>query len=177
MTRTAIQVLFAAALCLAGCGHKTADLSGETGNTGSAGTGNAGPIFSLRLAGTDMGDFESAHMRIKSVEVRSGATVLESKVRTPEVDLAAAGQAYLITSFQVPAGVEDVEFLVGFDGGTLGKAGRTIVVGSRCQTLRLAGKVNKIAQRNHAVITVDVARSFVPSGTGMTLVPHFQLVY
>jgi len=50
-------------------------------------------------------------------------------------------------------------------------------VDSRCQTLRLAGKVSKIAERKHAVIHLDVARSFVPSSTGLMLVPHFQLVY
>jgi len=37
--------------------------------------------------------------------------------------------------------------------------------------------VSKIAERKHAVIHLDVARSFVPSSTGLMLVPHFQLVY
>jgi len=73
----------------------------------------------------------------------SGGTALVNAPHTPEVDLAEMGQAYLLASFQPPAGVEDVEF----------------------------------AERKHAVIQLDVARSFVPSGAGLMLVPHFQLVY
>jgi hypothetical protein len=174
MTRTA-RLFLAISLCAAGCGHRTADVNADTSATGQQGAG--GPSFSLRLAGTDAGDFVSARMRIRAVEVRSGGTVLESKVRTPEVDLAAMGQAYLLSSFRVPDGVQEVEFLVSFDGGNLERGKEKFALDTRCQTLRLAGKVSKIAQRNHAVITLDVARSFVGSSADMTLVPHFQLVY
>jgi len=37
--------------------------------------------------------------------------------------------------------------------------------------------VTRIAERRHAVIQLDLARSLVPSGAGLTLVPHFELVY
>ena len=64
-----------------------------------------------------------------------------------------------------------------FESGTVATETASFSVDSRCQTLHLAGKVSKIAERKHAVIHLDVARSFVPSGAGLMLVPHFQLVY
>jgi len=103
--------------------------------------------------------------------------VLANAPHTPEVDLAEMGQAYLLASFQPPAGVEDVEFAVSFESGTVATETASFSVDSRCQTLHLAGKVSKIAERKHAVIQLDVARSFVPSGAGLMLVPHLQLVY
>jgi len=109
--------------------------------------------------------------------ITSGGAVLADALQTREVDLAEMGQAYLLASFQPPAGVEDVEFAVSFESGTAATETASFSVDSRCQTLRLAGKVSKIAERKHAVIHLDVARSFVPSSTGLMLVPHFQLVY
>jgi hypothetical protein len=175
MKRTAITVAPVLAFFVAGCGRYSANLqdSGSPAPPGESATGG----FSLRLAGVDKGDFVSARMRINSVQVSGGGTVLANTLKTAEVDLTETGQAYLLASFQPPAGLEDVEFAVSFEGGTVSTQTASFTVDSTCQTLRLAGKVSKIAERKHAVIHLDVARSFVKSSAGLMLVPHFQLVY
>jgi hypothetical protein len=176
MKRTTIIVGIVLVFFAAGCGRHSANVDGSANSTPAA-DNSSGTSFSLRLAGVDKGDFVSALMRIKAVQVSSGATVLANALKTPEVNLAEMGQAYLITSFQVPANTEDVEFLVSFEGGTVSTEKESFNVDSRCQTLRIAGKVSRIAERKHAVIHLDLARSFVGSDSGMMLVPHFQLVY
>jgi hypothetical protein len=170
-----IAMIGALALGLAaGCGRHTAD---ETGAANSTPTAVGAGSFSLRLMGVDKGDFVSAQMRIKAVQITGGANVLADAVQTPEVDLARMDQAWLLATFQAPAGVEDVEFAVTFEGGIVATATASYDVDARCQTLRIAGKINRVAERKHAVIHLDVARSFVPSTAGVLLVPHFQLVY
>src|SRR5207237_8665575 len=155
-----------------GCGRANYDLAQTT-----TVTSGDGPTFSLRLAGDDAGDFLSAKLRIESVQVTGGGAVLANAVQTPEVDLADVGRAHLLATFQAPAGVEDVDFLVVFSGGTLSTSNGSFPMDARCHALRLAGKVSRIAERKHAVIHLDLARSFVPAGAGLTLVPHFQFVY
>ena len=172
MTRTAIGLAILLGLLLYGCGD-----SSHGTIAASTPAPQGGASFSLRLAGVDAGDFVSARMRIESVQVSGGGAVLADAVLTPEVDLATAGQAHLLASFNVPTGIEEVEFAVAFAGGTLSTSKSKLDVDARCQTLRLAGKVNRIAERRHAVIQLDLARSFIPFGAGLTLVPHFQLVY
>ncbi len=173
MKRATMGAALVLVFFVAGCGRHAASIDGGGTPVQDSGTG----AFKLRLAGVDKGNFVSARMRIQSVQVTSGSVVLANAPHTPEVDLAEMGQAYLLASFQPPAGVEDVEFAVSFESGTVATETASFSVDSRCQTLHLAGKVSKIAERKHAVIQLDVARSFVPSGAGLMLVPHLQLVY
>ena len=172
MTRIGMLLALLLGLLAYGCGRSNYQ-SMETTTVVSG----DGATFSLRLAGDDAGDFTSAKMQIASVEVTGGGALLANAVQTPEVDLAEAGRAHLLATFNVPAGVEDVEFTVGFARGSLTSAKGIFEVDGRCEALRLAGKVTHIAERKHAVIHLDVARSFVPVGAGLTLVPHFQLAY
>ena len=172
MTRISIGLAILLGLLAYGCGHSNHDAVGASNTTPEGGV-----PFSLRLAGVDAGDFVSARMRIESVQVSGGGAVLANAVLTPELDLAPAGQAHLLASFKVPAGIEEVDFAVAFAGGTVSTAKSKLDVDAQCHTLRLAGKVSRIAERKHAVIQLDLARSFVPSGAGLTLVPHFELVY
>jgi hypothetical protein len=173
MKRGTISAALVLVFSVAGCGRHAASTDGGGTPVQDSGTGE----FKLLFAGADKGNFVSARMRIQSVQVTSGGTVLANASHTPEVDLAEMGQAYLLASFQPQAGVEDVEFAVSFESGTVATEMASFSVDSRCQTLHLAGKVSKIAERKHAVILLDVARSFVPSSAGLMLVPHFQLVY
>jgi hypothetical protein len=168
MTRTAIQIVVALAVSSAGCGRHVAD------NTPAV--PERGP-FRLRVTGVDKGDVLSAFMRVKSVQVSAGSTVLANAVKTAEFDLAEVGQSFLLASFDAPAGVEDVDFLVAFESGRIATGKGSFDLDVRCQTLRLSGKVSRISERKHAVIHLDVARSFVPSPGGLALVPQFQLVY
>ncbi len=174
MNTTRMTIALALSLA-AGCGRHSA------AEEGSANTvqpdASAGPSFSLRLAGVDAGDYVSARMRVQAVQVTGGGKVLADTVKTPEVDLAQSDQAWLLTTFQAPADVEDVEFVLSFDRGAVATGAASFDVDARCQTLRIAGKVSRIAEHRHAVINLDVARSFVPSSVGMALVPHFRLVY
>src|ERR1700704_6438542 len=162
MKRATISAALVLVLFMAGCGRHAATIDGGGTPVQDSGTGR----FSLRLTGGDKGNFVSARMRIQSLQVTSGGTVLANAPHTREVDLAEMGQAYLLASFQPPAGAEDVEFAVSFESGTVATETASFSVDSRCQTLHLAGKVSKIAERKHAVIHLDVARSLVPSGAG-----------
>ena len=160
----------------AGCGRHTATEQAGADTTPPQQAGGNGP-FNLRILGVDKGDFAAARLRVQAVQITDGTNVLADAVKTAEVDLAQMDQAWLLTSFQAPPGVEDVEFTVTFSGGAVETRTNSLDVDTRCQTLRLAGKVSRVAQRRHAVIHLDVARSFVPSEAGVVLVPHFQLVY
>jgi hypothetical protein len=171
MTRTSIGLAIILGLLAYGCGHSNHDAVGA-----STPSPEGGAAFSLRLAGVDAGDFVSARMRIQSVQVSGGGSVLANAV-LPELDLAPPGQAHLLASFKVPAGIEEVDFAVAFAGGAVATAKSKLDVDAQCHTLRLAGKVSRIAERRHAVIQLDLARSLVPSGASLTLVPHFELVY
>jgi hypothetical protein len=172
MTRIGMGIALLLGLLLYGCGRSNYELL-ETTTV----TPGDGPTFSLRLAGEDAGDFISARMQIQSVQVTGGGALLANAVKTPEMDLAETGHAHLLATFQVPAGVDDVDFVVAFAGGTLTTSKGSVGIDARCQTLRLTGKVSRIAERRHAVIHLDVARSFVPGEVGLMLVPHFRLLY
>ena len=177
MTRTGLGIALILGLLVYGCGRSNYELVDSTTTSTPVPQAGTGPSYSLRLRGVDMGDFVAASMRIRSVQVTGGGVLLANAVKTPEVDLARTDNAHLLATFQVPDGVEDVEFLVSFESGALATAKDKFDVDTRCQTLRMAGKVSRIAERKHAVIHLDVARSFVPSTVGLMLVPHFQLVY
>jgi hypothetical protein len=171
MNRT-ILMAAAAASWIAGCGRHTANVDGNVPpNDDTAAS------FNLRLAGDDPGDYLSARMRIQAVRVEGGGAILADTVKTPEMELADIGNSFLLASFQPPAGVEDVDFTVTFQGGTVATRTTSFDVNTRCQVLRISGKVSRISERKHAVIHLDLARSFVTSGVAMMMVPHFQLVY
>jgi len=162
------------AFLFAGCGKHSANVDGPANvDPGS----DATPSFNLRLTGVDPGDFISARMRIQAVRVEGGGALLADTVKTPEVELTEVGNSFLLASFRPPAGVEDVDFTVSFEGGMVATRTASFDVNTRCQTLRISGKVSRISERKHAVIHLDLARSFVPSGTAMMMVPHYQLVY
>ena len=172
MKRATIRAALVLAFSVAGCGRYAASIDGGGTPVQDSGTG----AFKLRLAGVDKGSFVSARMRIQSVQVTSGGVVLANAPHTPEVDLAEMGQSYLLASFQPPAGVEEVEFAVSFESGTVATETASFSVDSRCQTLRLAGKVSKIAERKHAVIHLDLSRSLVKvSESAAMLVPQFKV--
>jgi hypothetical protein len=177
MTRTGIAITLILGLLAYGCGRSNYELVDSTSTSTPVPQAGTGPSYSLRLLGVDLGDFVAATMRIKGVQVTGAGALLANAVKSPEVDLARSDNAFLLATFQVPDGVEDVEFLVIFESGSLATAKDRFDVDTRCQTLRIAGKVSRIAERKHAVIHLDVARSFVPSTVGLMLVPHFQLVY
>ena len=179
MNRTLLIPACALGFLFAGCGRHNANVDGA-GNVdpGNADAGSdATPSFNLRLTGVDPGDYVSARMRIQAVRVEGGGAVLADSVQTPEVELTDVGNSFLLASFRPPAGVEDVDFTVSFEGGVVATRSASFDVNTRCQTLRLSGKVSRISERKHAVIHLDLARSFVPSGAAMMMVPHYQLVY
>jgi hypothetical protein len=197
MNRWRIDLLMAACLCAAACGGDGApqarvsdvDTTQSDGtdngtNSGSgADSGNApGPTASpamleLRLRGADAGSLTSVRLRVKSIEIRAGATVLASVGAMPEMDLAMVSNAFLLTTFQAPGGTEELEFTIALDSASVETANGNFEVDASCEVLKLRGKVSLVAQRNHAVVLLDLARSFVKVGTAMMLVPQLQLVY
>jgi hypothetical protein len=197
MNRWMINVLMGACLCAAACGGDGAPQTSisqvdtdqgagtDTGTTNGSGgdSGNgSGPTASpaklqLLLRGADAGSLTSVRLRVKSVEIRAGATVLASVGAMQEMDLAMVSNAFLLTTFQAPAGTEQLEFTIAFDSASVEMANGNFEVDASCEVLKLGGKVSLVAQRNHAVVLLDLARSFVKVGTAMVLVPQLQLVY
>jgi hypothetical protein len=187
MNRWMVKLLVGACMCAAACGDGTRPAGsnqpvnagpgdGGGGNGTDPGPARSDTTFELRLRGVDAGSLKSVRLLVKSVEIRAGATVLATKAMAPEMELAGA-EAFLLSTFQAPAGKDEVEFTVALDSASVETANEKLEVDARCQVLKLSGKVSLIAQRNHAVVHLDLARSFVKVGTAMALVPHLQLVY
>jgi hypothetical protein len=153
----------------------TNNSGGDTGTTTS--TPPAPATFELRLLGVDAGSLNSVRLRVKSVEVRAGATVLASAGVSSDMELTTSTNAFLLATFQVPAGKDVVDFTVEFDSASLESASGNFEVAGACEALKLSAKVSLLAQRNHAVVQLDLARSFVKVGSEMMFVPHLQLVF
>src|SRR5204863_1327754 len=102
----------------AACGRHSANVEGAA-NSAPTAEDISGTSFNLRLAGVDKGDYASARLRIQSVQITAGAKVLANVLKTAEVDLAQLDQAWLLASFDAPAGVDDVELMVTFAGATV----------------------------------------------------------
>jgi hypothetical protein len=198
MNRWMTKVLVAGCLCAIGCGGGNApgvqDLKGSaaqgggdsspagtsgTGGDTSTGTqgGTADRPFEVRLQGVDVGDLESLLLRVKAIEVRANGMVLANTLATSQMDLTTVAQAFLLTTFRAPAGVEEVEVRVALDSATASMGKQTLDVDLGCEVVRVNAKVKLIQQRNHAVIFLDLARSLAMARTGMAFTPHLQLVY
>ncbi|MFL5432624.1 MAG: hypothetical protein ACJ79M_23630, partial [Myxococcales bacterium] len=151
----------------------------STGSDTSTGTqgGTADRGFEVRLRGVDVGDLESLLLRVKAVEVRANGMVLANTLMTSQMDLTTVAQAFLLTTFRAPAGVQEVEVRVALDSAMVSTGTQTLDVDLGCEVVRVNAKVKLLQQRNHAVIFLDLARSLAKAGTAMAFAPHLQLVY
>ena len=197
MNRWMMKLLVGASMCAVACGNgtmpaaSTQPIDTTQGGGTDPGTANgngsdpgatpdpaaAAATCELRLLGVDAGSLTSVRLRVKNVEIRAGATVLATAGTMPEMELAPGTNAFLLSRFQAPAGTDEVEFTVALDSASVESASGNFEVDASCEVLKLTGKVRLVAQRNHAVVHLDLARSFVKVGTGMMLVPQLQLVY
>ncbi len=198
MNRWMTKLLLGACLCAAACGDGTRpqasnlpatpesggnDPGTSNGGTGAGdGTGTTpapapAATFTLRLRGDDAGSLTSVRLRVKSVEVRAGTMVLASAGTMPEMELATGDNAFLLSTFQVPAGQDEVEFTIALDSASVGSASGNFDVDASCEVLHLRGTVSLLAQHSHAVVLLDLARSFVKVGTEMAFVPQLQLAF
>jgi len=187
MNRWMMKALVAACVWAVGCGGgngpEAQGLKGSAvqggGDTGSGSGGGSGGDTSsnpgsaaersleLRLQGMDAGGLESLFLRVKGVEVRANGMV----------DLTVANNAFLLTTFKAPAGVEEVEVAVALDSATAVMPKESFDVDLQCEVIRLNAKVKLLEQRHHAVIFLDLARSLGKVGTNMAFAPHLHLVY
>ncbi|MFL5247044.1 MAG: hypothetical protein ACJ79V_04410 [Myxococcales bacterium] len=197
MNRWMTKVLVAGCLCAVGCGggnapgvqdlKSSAAQGGGDSSPGASGTGSdtstgtqggtADRAFEVRLRGVDVGDLESLLLRVKAVEVRANGMVLANTLMTSQMDLTTVAQAFLLTTFRAPAGVEEVEVRVALDSAMVSTGTQTLDVDLGCEVVRVNAKVKLLQQRNHAVIFLDLARSLAKAGTAMAFAPHLQLVY
>ncbi|MFL5394052.1 MAG: hypothetical protein ACJ79G_14560 [Myxococcales bacterium] len=197
MNRWMTKVLVAGCLCAVGCGggnapgvqdlKSSAAQGGGDSSPGASGTGSdtstgtqggtADRAFEVRLRGVDTGDLESLLLRVKAVEVRANGMVLANTLMTSQMDLTTVAQAFLLTTFRAPAGVEEVEIRVALDSAMVSTGTQTLDVDLGCEVVRVNAKVKLLQQRNHAVIFLDLARSLAKAGTAMAFAPHLQLVY
>jgi len=203
MNRWMTKVLVAGCLCAVGCGGgnapgvqelkgRAAQGGGDPNPAGTSGTGSGASTgtdtstgtqggtadrgFEVRLQGVDVGDLASLLLRVKAVEVRANGMVLANTLMTSQMDLTTVAQAFLLTTFRAPAGVEEVEIRVALDSATASTAKQTLDVDLGCEVVRVNAKVKLLQQRNHAVIFLDLARSLAKAGTDMAFAPHLQLV-
>ncbi|MFL5414519.1 MAG: hypothetical protein ACJ78Y_00870 [Myxococcales bacterium] len=197
MNRWMTKVLVAGCLCAVGCGggnapgvqdlKSSAAQGGGDSSPGASGTGSdtstgtqggtADRAFEVRLRGVDIGDLESLLLRVKAVEVRANGMVLANTLMTSQMDLTTVAQAFLLTTFRAPAGVEEVEIRVALDSAMVSTGTQTLDVDLGCEVVRVNAKVKLLQQRNRAVIFLDLARSLAKAGTAMAFAPHLQLVY
>jgi len=155
--------------------------SGSGGGSGGDTSSNPGSAaersLELRLQGMDAGGLESLFLRVKGVEVRANGMVLANALMTSQMDLTVANNAFLLTTFKAPAGVEEVEVAVALDSATAVMPKESFDVDLQCEVIRLNAKVKLLEQRHHAVIFLDLARSLGKVGTNMAFAPHLHLVY
>jgi hypothetical protein len=198
MNRWTMNLLVGACLCAVACGNgapranmlpvdttqggggndpgtATNDNGGDTGTTPAPAP--SATTFELRLRGVDAGSMTSVRLRVKSVEVRAGATLLATAGTMSEMELATGTNAFLLSTFQVPAGTDMVDFTIALDSASVESSSGNFEVDAGCEALKLRGKLSLLAQRNHAVVHLDLARSFVKVGSEMVFVPHLQLVF
>ena len=123
-------------------------------------------MLELRLRGADAGSLTSVRLRVKSVEIRAGASVLASVGAMQEMDLAMVTNAFVLATFQAPAGIEELEFTIALDSASVETASGNFDVDASCRVLKLGGKVSLVAQRNHAVVLLDLA---LPGTRGLDL--------
>ena len=197
MNRWMMRALVAGCLVAAGCGGGdrpgaqglkqsaaqgngdsnpgSGDGSGDDGNSTPDGT--ADRVDAIRIRGVDAGDLQSLLLRVKAIEVRANGMVLANTVMTSQMDLTTVTNAFLLTTFKAPEGVEEVEVVIALDSATAVLPAKSLDIDLGCQILRLKAKVRLVEQRHHAVIVLDLARSLGTVGAGMGFAPHFQLVY
>jgi hypothetical protein len=160
-----------------GSGSDSGSGASSGSDEGSSPGGTGERSFNLRLQGVDAGDLASLLLRVKAVEVRANGTVLANTLMTSQMDLTVATNAFLLTSFKAPAGVEEVEIAVALDSATAVTSKGSFDVDLNCEVIRLEAKVKLLEVHHHGVIVLDLARSFGKVGTNMMLAPHLHLVY
>ena len=178
MRAARILGLVALLLCGAGCGRHVAvsQVSATDNGAGSAQTPSIGSAH-LRMLGTDAGDFLSARLRVKAVEVRAAGKMLASAVATPVMELTESQNAWLLSQFNVPEGADEVQFHVSFAGGSFDTSGASGDVDTGCADITISANVKKLMQRNRAVLQLDLSRSLLQASSGMMLVPQVLLQY
>jgi hypothetical protein len=159
-------------------GDTNSGSGGASGGDTSSSPGSAGErAYELRLQGVDAGDLESLLLRVKGVEVRANGMVLANTVMTSQMDLTVATQAFLLTTFKAPPGVDEVQVAVALGSATAVLPKGAFDVDLKCEVIRLNLRVKLLEQRHHAVIRLDLARSLAKPGTNMAFAPHLHLVY
>jgi hypothetical protein len=135
-------------------------------------------VGELRLLGVDQGAFSSARVKVKSVEASVAGATLDVHGLVDGIDLGVPTQAWLLGTFTVPASADAVEVKVVFeDAGAFDAGAAHGTIDSGCTAIVATLPVKLLALRGHAVIQLDVARSFVRIGDGAMLVPTFELAF
>jgi hypothetical protein len=73
--------------------------------------------------------------------------------------------------------MDEVQFTIALDSASVESASGNFDVDAGCEVLTLRGTVSLLAQRNHAVVQPDLARSFVKVGTELVFVPQLKLAF
>lgn len=132
---------------------------------------------SLRIRGVNLGDLTAALVDLAEIQVLVDGVEVPLKTEWPSMNLARAEHAYLAARFELPEEAQQVSVRLrldewgGYEGATTGW------LDSRPVLLRLELSPERLRDRGHAVVHLDLARSFVGTGEERLLLPTFQLRY
>jgi hypothetical protein len=157
----------------------TATGGDTTSPAGTNGTTPAPLTGELRLLGVDQGAFDSARVKVKSVEAIASGTALQVSGLVDGIDLGVPTQAWLLGTFTVPPAADAVEVKVVFeDAGAFDAGAAHGTIDSGCTVIVATLPVKLLALRGHAVVHLDVARSVVRiHDAAALLVPQFELAF
>lgn len=143
-------------------------------------TGVSGLPVQVRMLGVNAGSYSLALLPISDITVTAAGHALPvTLVREAHVDLANTAHAPLLGSFVVPEGVEQVHVQVHFDdAGSFRNADGAGALDTRVAPLQFDAPVAFLARNGHAIIHLDLERSFLTSLHGdRRLAPRLEVNY
>ncbi|MFL5320942.1 MAG: hypothetical protein ACJ790_14865, partial [Myxococcaceae bacterium] len=136
--------------------------------------------YELRILGVKTDGYSKAFVGVRDVAIVSGDQRLPLELSAQRsFDLAQKDQAWLIARFTPPRDLDQVEVYLQLDDGggfeTLLENGE---LDMRTAPLQFTAKVPLLKLEGHAVVQIDLARSFVADAPGRKLfVPSFTVNY
>lgn len=174
MNRAWMVALAVVAACGTGAQHTDETLHAAAG----VGTDTSGTKGEVRILGVNGAAFSSLTMNVSIAEVRANSTVVTNAIVTSKVELANPNQAWLLSTFTIPSGVEKLDVTVSLeDGGAFVKSGKGGEIRAGCSVIKLSVPVSLLKLRGHVVLHMDLANSMVIKGQVAEFVPNFAVHY
>lgn len=135
-----------------------------------------GGTYELRLLGTDAAGWSRARLPVKEVVVTGGGYRLPVEFVPTTVDLAYTQHAWRVARVFVPDGVDALQVTLVFDeGGTFARGGEQGALATRVAPVHFAASRAELQRHGHAVVHVDVERSFPRLAGERVLLPRLTV--